>query len=79
MHLTRYLLTGRDLADNEIISLSREMKPPAWNLALFLRSLTCLSHELLKLPQDKHLTWKTFLLYPSLQPKGFIELHGLTY
>ena len=83
-----FLLTGLDLAASLVVSqmfhhferlcLSREIRPPAWNLSFVLRCLSRPPFEPFKLASDKHLTWKTSFLLALASAKRVSELHDLS-
>ena len=84
-----FTLASTDLAANRIISrmfssfekdcLSRKIKPPEWNLPLFLRNLTCLPYETLKLSSDKHLPRKSCFLLAVTSAKRISELYDFSH
>ena len=82
-----FSLAGTGLAPSKVISRMfsnfekicplRKVKSPEWNLSLVLRNLTCQPYEILKLPSDKHLTWKTCILLALASAKRVSEFHGI--
>ena len=82
-------LKGRDLASSREItmllrSLSRsvdpvELRPPAWDVALVLQSLTVAPYEPLQTCDDCFLAQKTLFLLALASAKRIGELHALSY
>ena len=82
-------LKGVDLSDSWEISMlmksfeqsfpPRELRPPAWDVTLVLRSLTQTPYEPLNLCSDRDLTIKTVFLLALASSKRVSELHGLSY
>ena len=82
-------LKGRDLASSQEItmllrSFSRsvdpvELRPPAWDVALVLQSLTGAPYEPLRTCGEHFLTQKTLFLLALASAKRIGELHTLSY
>ena len=82
-------LKGRDLASSREItmllrSFSRsvdpvELRPPAWDVALVLQSLTGAPYEPLRTCDDRFLAQKTLFLLALSLAKHTGELHALSY
>ena len=82
-------LKGRDLASSwEIVmflrSFSRsvnpvELRPPAWDVALVLQSLTGAPYEPLRTCDERFLAQKTLILLALASAKRIGELHTLSY
>ena len=82
-------LKGRDLASSREItmllrSLSRsvdpvELRPPAWDVALVLQSLTGAPYEPLRTCEECFLEQKTLFLLALASAKRIGELHALSY
>ena len=82
-------LKGRDLASSREItmilrSFSRlddpvELRPPAWDVALVLQSLTGAPYEPLRLCDERFLAQKTLFLLALASAKRIGELHALSY
>ena len=83
------VLKGRDLASSREItvllrSFSRsvdpvELRPPAWDVALVLQSLTGASYEPLRTCDERFLAQKTLFLLSLASAKRIGELHALSY
>ena len=82
-------LKGRDLASSrEITMLLRsflrsvdpvELRPPAWDVALVLQSLTGAPYEPLRTCDERFLAQKTLFLLALASAKRIGELHALSY
>ena len=82
-------LKGRDLASSREItmllrSFSRSvdpvaLRPPAWDVALVLQSLTGALHEPLRTCDERFLAQKTLFLLALASVKRIGELHALSY
>ena len=82
-------LKGRDLASSREItmllrSFSRsvdpvELRPPAWDVALVLQSLTGAPYEPLRMCDERFLAQKTLFLLALASTKRIDELHALSY
>ena len=82
-------LKGRDLASSREItmllrSFSRsvdpvELRPPAWDVALVLQSLTGAPYEPLRTCDERFLAQKTLFLLALASAKRIGELHALSY
>ena len=82
-------LKGRDLASSREItmllrSFSRsvdpvELRPPAWDVALVLQSLTGAPYEPLRTCDERFLAQKTLFLLALASAKRIGELHDLSY
>ena len=82
-------LKGRDLASSREItmllrSFSRsidpvELRPPAWDVALVLQSLTGAAYEPLRTCDERFLAQKTLFLLALASAKRIGELHALSY
>ena len=82
-------LKGRDLASSrEITMLFRsflrsvdpvELRPPAWDIALVLQSLTGAPYETLRTCDERFLAQKTIFLLALASAKRIGELHALSY
>ena len=82
-------LKGRDLASSrEITMLFRsflrsvdpvELRPPAWDVALVLQSLTGAPYETLRTCDERFLAQKTLFLLALASAKRIGELHALSY
>ena len=82
-------LKGRDLASSREItmllrSFSRsvdpvELRPPAWDVALVLQSLTGAQYEPLRTCDERFLAQKTLFLLALASAKRIGELHALSY
>ena len=82
-------LKGRDLASSrEIMMLLRsfsrsvdpvELRPPAWEVALVLQSLTGAPYEPLRTCDERFLCQKTLFLLALASVKRIGELHALSY
>ena len=82
-------LKGRDLASSREItmllhSLSRsvdpvELRPPAWDVALVLQSLTEAPYEPLRTCDERFLAQKTLFLLALASAKRIGELHAFSY
>ena len=82
-------LKGRDLASSQEItmllrSFSRfvdpvELRPPAWDMALVLQSLTGAPYEPLRTCEERFLAQKTLFLLALASAKCIGELHALSY
>ena len=82
-------LKGRDLASSrEIMMLLRsfsrsvdpvELRPPAWDVALVLQSLTEAPYEPLRTCDERFLAQKTLFLLALASAKRIGELHALSY
>ena len=82
-------LKGRDLASSQEItmllrSFSRsvdpvELRPPAWDVALVLQSLTGAPYEPLRTCDERFLAQKTLFLLALASAKRIGELHALSY
>ena len=82
-------LKGRDLASSREItmllhSFSRfvdpmELRPPAWDVALVLQSLTLAPYEPLQMCDERFLVQKTLFLLALASAKRIGELHALLY
>ena len=82
-------LKGRDLAaSREITTLLRsfarsvnpvELRPPAWDVSLVLRSLTGAPYEPLRTCEERFLAQKTLFLLALASAKRIGELHALSY
>ena len=72
-------VNSRLFSDFEKIGLHREIKPPKWNLALVLKSLTQLPFEPPELSLDKRLTWKSCFLLALTLAKRVGELCSFLY
>ena len=83
-------LKGRDLASSrEITMLLRrnfsrsvdpvELRPPAWDVALVLQSLTGAPYEPLWMCDERFLAQKTLFLLALASAKRIGELHALSY
>ena len=82
-------LKGRDLASSrEIMMLLRsfsrsvdpvELRPPAWDVALVLQSLTGAPYEPLRTCNERFLAQKTLFLLTLASAKRIDELHALSY
>ena len=82
-------LKGRDLASSREItmllrSFSRsvgpvELRPPAWDVALVLQSLTGAQYEPLRTCEERFLAQKTLFLLALASAKRIGELHALSY
>ena len=82
-------LKGRDLASSREItmllrSFSRsvdpvELRPPAWDVALILQSLTGALYEPLRTCDERFLAQKTLFLLALASAKRIGELHALSY
>ena len=82
-------LKGRDLASSQEIrmllrSFSRsvdpvELRPPAWDVALVLQSLTGAPYEPLRMCDERFLAQKTLFLLALASAKRIGELHALSY
>ena len=82
-------LKGRDLAASREItillrSFSRsvdpvELRPPAWDVALVLQSLTGAPYETLRTCDERFLAQKTLFLLALASAKRIGELHALSY
>ena len=82
-------LKGRDLASSREItillrSFSRsvnpvELRPPAWDVALVLQSLTGAPYEPLRTCDERFLAQKTLFLLALASAKHIGELHALLY
>ena len=82
-------LKGRDLASSReimmlLLSFSRsvdlvELRPPAWDVALVLMSLTRALYEPLRTCDERFLAQKTLFLLALALAKRIGELHALSY
>ena len=82
-------LKGRDLASSReitmlLFSFSRsvdpvELRPPAWDIALVLQSLTGAPYEPLRTCDERFLAQKTLFLVALASAKRIGELHALSY
>ena len=82
-------LKGRDLASSQEIrmllrSFSRsvdpvELRPPAWDVALVLQSLTRAPYEPLQTCEERFLAQKTLFLLALASAKRIGELHALSH
>ena len=82
-------LKGRDVAaSREITTLLRsfarsvnpvELRPPAWDVSLVLKSLTGAPYEPLRTCEERFLAQKTLLLLALASAKRIGELHALSY
>ena len=82
-------LKGRDLASSREItmllcSFSRsvdpvELRPPAWDVSLVLRSLAGAPYEPLRTCEERFLAQKTLFLPALASAKRIVELHALSY
>ena len=82
-------LKGQDLASSREItmllrSFSRsvdpvELRPPAWDVALVLQSLTGAPYELLRTCEERFLAQKMLFLLALASAKRIGELHALSY
>ena len=82
-------LKGRDLASSREItmllrSFSRsvnpvELRPPAWDVALVLQSLTGAPYEPLRTCEERFLAQKTLFLLALASAKRIVELHALSH
>ena len=82
-------LKGRDLAaSREITTLLRsfarsvnpvELRPPAWDVSLVLKSLTGAPYEPLRTCEERFLAQKTLFLLALASAKRIGELHALSY
>ena len=82
-------LKGRDLASSrEIMMLLRsfsrsvnpvELRPPAWDVALVLQSLTGAPYEPLRTCDERFLAQKTLFLLALASTKHIGELHAFSY
>ena len=82
-------LKGRDLASSREItmflrSFSKsvdpvELRPPAWDVALVLQSLTGSPYEPLRMCDERFLAQKTLFLLALASAKCIGELHALSY
>ena len=82
-------LKGRDLASSREITMllrsfsrsvdSAELRPPAWDVALVLQSLTGAPYEPLRTCDERFLAQKTLFLLALASAKRIGELHVLSY
>ena len=82
-------LKGRDLASSrEITMLLRsfwrsvnpvELRPPAWDVALVLQSLTGAPYDPLRTCEERFLAQKTLFLLALASAKRIVELHALSH
>ena len=56
-----------------------ELKPPAWTIALVVRSLTPRSYKPLRLASDKHPSHETCFLVALVSAERVSDLHSLLY
>ena len=83
---TGFALKGRDLASSREIlrSFSRsvdpvKLRPPAWDVALVLQSLTGAPYESLRMCDERFLAQKMLFLLALASAKRIGELHALLY
>ena len=84
-----FALKGMDLAASREISMlirsfskstrPKKLRPPAWNVALVLQSLTRAPYEPLRSSDERFLAQKTLFLLALASAKRVAELHGLLY
>ena len=82
-------LKGRDLASSREITMHLRsflrsvdpvaLRPPAWDAALVLQSLTGTPYEPLRMCDERFLTQKTLFLLALASAKRIGELHALSY
>ena len=84
-----FSLTRMDLAASSVVSRMfhhfkgsyspRKIRPPDWNLSLFLCCLSRPLFENLNLVSNKHLTWKMSILLALASAKRVGELHSFPF